>query len=229
MTPEKLLDYIAERNYEAVENALQNGFDANTLLQNDTTGIQWASYTDDFRMIEIFWKHGAKPTTEYIEDIVTEFEKGKTYLDLKEAEENPGDYPDLTNDFSVTKWEILKGQFKIEEENYYCIVLPVSKFVLDDEIISTSINLYAIELPETLHSYVGKTISFPVNPNEGYIDGSVFLRNAHNPVDVTEIRFLKLEKDFIELELTMMFDFEYEDIGLKNETTKYLVQLVIVK
>lgn len=229
MTPEKLLDYVVERNYEAVENELQNGFDANTLLQNDTAGIQWASYTDDFRMIEIFWKHGAKPTTEYIEDIVTEFEKGKTYLDLKEAEENPGDYPDLTNDFSVTKWEILKGQFKVEDENYYSIVLPVSKFVLDNEIISTSIDLHAIELPENLHSYVGKTISFPVNPNEGYIDGSVFLRNAHNPVDVTEIRFLKPEKDFIELELTMMFDFEYEDIGLKNETTKFVVQLAITR
>ena len=227
MTPKKLLDYIVERNYEAVENALQNGFDANTLLQNDTAGIQWASYTDDFRMIEIFWKHGAKPTTEYIEDIVTEFENGKTYLDLKEAEENADDYPDFTNDFSVTKWDFLNGQFKIEEENYYSIVLPVSKFVLDGEITSTSIDLYAIELPETLESYIGKTVSFPVNPNEGYIDGSVFLRNAHNPVDVTEIRFLKVEKDFIELELTMTFDFEYEDVGLKNETIKSVVQLAI--
>jgi len=227
MTPKELLNYIVEQNYQAVESALQNGFDANAIVNNDVTGIEWASYTDDFRMMEIFWKHGAKPTTEYIEEIVAEFKSGKTYLDLQETEENPNDYPDLTHDFSVVKWEFLQGQFNQEEENYYSIILPVSKFVLDDEIISTSVQLYAIELPETLPGYIGKTVSFPVNPNEGYIDGSVYLRNAHNPVDVPEIKFLKLENDVIELELTMKFDFEYESIGFKNETIKSVVKLAI--
>lgn len=227
MTPKELLNYIVEQNYQAVENALQNGLDANTLLNNDTPGIQWASYTDDFRMMEIFWKYGAKPTTEYIEEIVVEFENGKTYLDLQETEENPSDYPDLTADFSVTKWEFLQGQFKVEEGNYYSIFLPVSKFVLEGEIVSTSVDLYAIELPEPLQNGIGKTISFPINPNEGYIDGSVYLRSSHNPVDVSEMKFLKIENEFIELEITMTFDFEYEDIGFKNETIKSVVKLTI--
>ncbi|MCB0442789.1 MAG: hypothetical protein KDC50_01925, partial [Flavobacterium sp.] len=196
------------------------GLDANTLLNNDTPGIQWASYTDDFRMMEIFWKYGAKPTTEYIEDIVAEFENGKTYLDLQEPEENPNDYPDLTADFSVTKWKFLQGEFNKEEGNYYNIILPVSKFVLNNEIVSTSVDLYAIELPETLSSYIGKTVSFPLNPNDGYIDGSVYLKNVHNPVDVPEMKFLELENDFIELEITMKFDFEYEAIRYKNEILK---------
>lgn len=227
MTPKELLNYIVEQNYEAVENALQNGFDANTVVNNDVTGIEWATYTDDYRMMEIFWKYGAKPTTEYIEDIVTEFENGKTYLDLQEPEENPNNFPDLTADFSVTKWEFLQGEFNQEEENYYSIILPVSKFVLEEEIVSTSVQLYAIELPETLPSYIGKTVSFQINPNDGFIDGSVYLQNAHNPVDVSEIKFLKIEKNIIELELTMKFDFEYEGIGLKNETIKSVVKLAM--
>lgn len=180
-------------------------------------------------MMEIFWKYGAKPTTEYIEDIVTEFENGKTYLDLQEPEENPNNYPDLTADFSVTKWEFLQGEFNKEEveEGYYSIILPISKFVLEEEIVSTLVQLYAIELPETLSNYIGKTVFFPINPEDGYIDGSVYLRNVHNPVDVPEIKFLKLENDFIELEVTMKFDFEYEAIGYKNEILKAVVKLTI--
>lgn len=226
MTAKEILNLIVEQNYQAVENALQNGFDANTVVNNGVTGIEWASYTDDYRMMEIFWKQGAKPTTEYIEDIVAKFEKGKTYLDLQETEENPSDYPDLTDVFSVTKWKFLQGEFN-KEEGYYSIILPVSKFVLDDEIVATSVQLYAIELPENLPSYIGETISFPLNPNDGYIDGSVYLRNVHNPVDVPKIKFLKLESDCIELEITMKFDFEYESIGFKNETITSVVKLVM--
>lgn len=226
MTPKELLNYIIEQNYEAVENTLQNGFDANTVVNNGVTGIEWASYTDDFRMMEIFWRQGAKPTTEYIEDIVAEFEKGKTYLDLQETEENPSDYPDLTDVFSVTKRNFLQGEFN-KEESYYSIILPVSKFVLDDEIVFTSVQMYAIELPETLQNYIGKTVHFPLNPNDGYIEGSVYLRNTHNPVDVPEIKFLTWENNILELELTMKFDFEHEGIGYKNETIKSVVELTI--
>lgn len=87
--------------------------------------------------------------------------------------------------------------------------------------------MYAIELPENLSNYIGKTITFPTNPNDGYIDGSVYLLNAHNPVDVSEIKFLKIEKNTIELELTMKFHFEYENIEYKNETIKSIVKLAI--
>lgn len=227
MAPKEILNLIVEQNYQAVENALQNGFDANAIVNNDVTGIEWASYTDDYRMMEIFWKYGAKPTTEYIEEIISELENGKTYLDLQETEENPSNYLDLTDEFSVTKWEFLQGELNQEEGNYYTIILPVSKFVLEEEIVSTSVYLYAIELPDPLQNYIGKTIQFPLNPNDGYIDGSVYLKNVHNPVDVTEIKFVKLENDFIELELTMKLDFEHEINGFKNETIKPVVQLAI--
>ena len=82
-------------------------------------------------------------------------------------------------------------------------------------------------MPESLNSCIGTTIEFPINPVEGYIDGSIYLRNSHNPVDVTEINFLKLENQKLILEMKMNFDFEYESIGLKNEqlTKEFVLEI----
>lgn len=227
MTEKELLNLVVERDYEAVENALKNGFDANKPLNNDTTGIEWASYTDDIQMMEIFWKHGAKSDNEYVQDFIKDFESGKTHLDFQKVEENKEDYPNLTESFSVDKFEFLEGSIQEFEDNFFTIFLPISKFVLDYEIIETSIRLDGIQLPESLSSCIGKTIEFPINPNEGYIDGSIYLRNCHNPVDVTEIKFLKLENQKLTLEMKMNFDFEYENIGFKNELLKKEFRLEI--
>lgn len=217
MTEKELLNLIVERDYEAVEVELKTGFDVNKSLNNDTTGIEWASYTDDIQMMEIFWKHGAKSENEYVQDFIKEFEKGKTYLDFQKTEENKEDYPNLTESFSVDKFEFLEGSIQEFEDNFFTIFLPISKFVLDDEIIETSIRLDGIQLPESLSLCIGKTIKFPINPVEGYIDGSIYLKNCHNPVDVTEINFLKLENQKLTLVMKMNFDFEYESIGFNNE------------
>jgi hypothetical protein len=217
MTEKELLNLIVERDYEAVEVALKNGFDVNKSLNNDTTGIEWASYTEDIQMMEIFWKYGAKSENEYVQDFIKEFEKGKTYLDFQEVEENKEDYPNLTESFSITKFQFLEGSIQEFEDNFFTIFIPISKFVLDDEIIEASIRLDEIQLPESLSSCIEKTIKFPINPVEGYIDGSIYLRNCHNPVDVTEINFLKLENQKITLVMKMNFDFEYESIGFNNE------------
>ena len=217
MTEKELLNLVEERNYEAIEVALKNGFDANKSLYNHTTGIEWASYTKDIQMMEIFWKHGAKSDNEYVQDFINEFEKGKTHLDFQEVEENKEDFPNLTESFSITKFEFLEGSIQEFEDNSFTIFLPISKFVLDDEIVDTSIRLDGIQLSESLSSCTGKSIKFPINPVEGYIDGSIYLRNCHNPVDVTEINFLKLENQKLILEMKMNFDFEYESIGFDNE------------
>lgn len=127
---------------------------------------------------------------------------------------------DLTDDFSVNKWNFSKGSIIENEDKIYTLILPISKFILDTEIIETSIRLDFVELTEPLISYIGKTIIFPINPEEGYIDGSVYLRNAHNPVDVTEIRFATLKEGNLTIEISMQFIFDYEGIGFKNEDLK---------
>jgi hypothetical protein len=82
-------------------------------------------------------------------------------------------------------------------------------------------------LPGPLSSYSGKTVLFPTNPIVGYIDGSIYLLDAHNPVDVTKIEFGTIEKNTIDAKLTMQFLFEYEGIGLQNEALEHEFKIKI--
>ncbi|MFP9112669.1 hypothetical protein ACLI1A_01920 [Flavobacterium sp. RHBU_3] len=138
------------------------------------------------------------------------------------------DLDDFTSGFSVKKWKIEKGSLTKNNFDSFNIVIPISKFVIDGEIVETSIRLEFIELVEPISNLVGKTVVFPLNPEEGYIDGSVYLRSVHNPVDVTEIRFDNIESNILSLEIVMRFDFEYEGIGFENEslTEKFVLELV---
>src|SRR5690606_8623250 len=177
MTDKEILNLIVERNYIEVENLIKNGFDVNKPIDNgtlefDTTGIEWSSYGNDIRMMEIFWKNGAKTENELINEIIAEFEKGKTYLNFEDENENINDYIDLKQKFSVTKLEFRNGSVVTnEEENHNTLFLPILKFVLDNEIVDTSIRLDFILLQNNLETYIGKSINFPINPVEGYIDG----------------------------------------------------------
>jgi hypothetical protein len=123
----------------------------------------------------------------------------------------------LTETFSVTKLVILKGTITTKENNSYTIILPIAKFLLDEEVVDTTIWFDNILLSEPLQTYIGKTVLFPINPTEGYIDGSTYLRDAHNPVDISAIRFIKIENEILTAEITMDFVFEFEGIGFKNE------------
>jgi hypothetical protein len=58
---------------------------------------------------------------------------------------------------------------------------------LEEETVETSIVLDGIE--PGAGELRGRSLTFPVNPEEGYIDGSLYLAAAHNPVDVTRIDF----------------------------------------
>jgi hypothetical protein len=137
-------------------------------------------------------------------------------------------YKDLSENFSVTKLEFITGTItKQKENNCYTIIIPIEKFKLDEEIVDTKLWFDRILLSEPLQSYIGKTVEFPVNPTEGYIDGSTYLRDAHNPVDISAIKFIKLENEILTVELTMAFVFEFEGIGFKNEQLVKEVNLII--
>jgi hypothetical protein len=137
-------------------------------------------------------------------------------------------YNDLTENFSVAKLEILTGTItKQVENNCYTIIVPIAKFKLDEEIVDTKLWFDRILLSEPLQSYIGKTVVFPVNPTERYIDGSTYLRGAHNPVDISAIKFIKVENEILTVELTMAFVFEFEGIGFKNKQLVKEINLII--
>ncbi|MBO9881000.1 hypothetical protein [Xanthomonas sp. D-109] len=63
-------------------------------------------------------------------------------------------------------------------------------FLLDGDIVDTAIRLDGIALPSLrLGALAGQRFDFPRNPQDGYIDGSLYLAGAHHPVDVDTLTF----------------------------------------
>jgi hypothetical protein len=95
------------------------------------------------------------------------------------------------------------------------ITILMCPFLLNHEIVDTSIRLDAIDLASLMLSDLsGKSFEFPVNPDDGCIDGSIYISGAHHPVDVTSLNFSKSRDGNLKLIVkgTYVFDFE----GLDN-------------
>lgn len=70
------------------------------------------------------------------------------------------------------------------------ITITLRPFVLDGAAVDTCIRLDGIALPlDEPRSHAGRSHRFPVNPEPGYIDGSIYLLHRHVPLDVTELSF----------------------------------------
>jgi hypothetical protein len=217
MDIEKFSDLLLIRDYSEVEAVLKNGFNPNTPLEQNKTAIEWCSYSNDYKMIEILWRFGGVPTTDWTKEIVDEFEKGKTveeFLNPNTSKEKVSN--DLTKNFDVNRFEFLDGNIEFDN-NEYSIIIPIVKFILDEQVTETSIRLENIALTGDIKNLINKSINFPLNPKEGYIDGSIYLRNCHNPVDVSQIEFLKISDDYIATKITADFIFDYENIGFPNQ------------
>lgn len=61
-----------------------------------------------------------------------------------------------------------------------------------------------------------ETFTFPVNPEDGYIDGSVYFFAAHSPVDITEIKFGESTNGKLPMTLESSWVLEFELTGFKN-------------
>jgi hypothetical protein len=85
----------------------------------------------------------------------------------------------------------------------------------------TSFQLNWIKLDvRSLQELENKTFTFPINPDEGYIDGSIYLFDVHNIIDATSISFGKFNNQKIPIKTVLRIDFELEGTGYT--TTKYL-------
>lgn len=97
----------------------------------------------------------------------------------------------------------------------YEIEVPLAPFELSEGRVETSIRLDFVDLPQ-LSEIEKQTFAFPTNPEPGYIDGSIYLREVHNPVEVTELTFGSWQGDRIEARLRIRFLFEFEESGFRD-------------
>ncbi|GAA2416407.1 hypothetical protein GCM10010191_28510 [Actinomadura vinacea] len=116
----------------------------------------------------------------------------------------------------------------------WTITIPLEPFSADDEyepatfrpgtggpeLVTTDISLDFIKLPAAeLATLSRRTFTFPVNPEDGYIDGSIYLVAAHCPVDVTRIEFGQAAPGHITATLHAYFDFDAAGgIDIHNRT-----------
>jgi hypothetical protein len=85
----------------------------------------------------------------------------------------------------------------------------------------TSFQLDWIKLNiHSLQDLENKTFTFPINPIDGYIDGSIYLFDVHNMIDTTNITFGKFNNQKIPIKTVLRIDFELEGTGYA--TTKFL-------
>jgi len=90
------------------------------------------------------------------------------------------------------------------------IEIPLAPFELEGTTVSTSIRLEGILLPsDELDELVGERYDFPINPEPGYIDGSIYIEHAHHPVDATVIEFGERQGELFSIKLTLRLILEY--------------------
>ena len=118
----------------------------------------------------------------------------------------------------------------------YSIELDLEPFLWGDEEVNTNIRLDFIDLKNlNFNSLSYKTFYFPTNPEDGYIDGSIYLESRHNPIYVTLISFGMRYKelfdkkinsqDYIVATLLYKFCWEGEDDDNYPETKRINVVL----
>lgn len=62
----------------------------------------------------------------------------------------------------------------------------------------------------------GKVFDFPVNPDDGYVDGSIYFAGAHNPVDITRIEFGQIIDGQVLLTINSSWVLSFEATGFDD-------------
>lgn len=93
------------------------------------------------------------------------------------------------------------------------------------EPITTSIRMERVELPATGPAgLAGRTLTFPLNPEDGFIDASVYLMSTHFPVDVTAIRFGEYDGTHLHARLAQTIAFsdasDLDDLPLPEQRVR---------
>jgi hypothetical protein len=98
------------------------------------------------------------------------------------------------------------------------IEIPIEPFHLPTwDKIETELLLDCIKLPTTDFSKLsGKTFKFPKNPDDGYIDGSIYIGYHHHPVDVTAIEFGQVDGKAIMANISAHILFSFEGLAVDD-------------
>jgi hypothetical protein len=72
-----------------------------------------------------------------------------------------------------------------------------------------------------------RIIDFPTNPEDWFIDASLYFSNVHNPIDITRIEFGSVVSGGILLTVTSHWLMSFEGTGFKDFDYKFTVLLSV--
>lgn len=91
----------------------------------------------------------------------------------------------------------------------------------------TSFQFESICLPaQRIDELEDRSFEFPVNPEPGYVDGSIYLMNAHNPADLRRIDFGAISGGSIPARFVVEIRFEFEQSGLADRTVEFAADIL---
>lgn len=139
---------------------------------------------------------------------------------------------------SLKQFPIQKLDFS-DSEIYFCnndifkkieILIKLEPFQLNlgyeveevDQVLEID---FDIEENETINDFENKVMEFPVNPDYGYVECSIYIGNVHNPIDITKIEFGKRIENKIAVKIYSHWLFEHEKTGFKNE--KIIIETIL--
>ena len=115
---------------------------------------------------------------------------------------------------------LFKNSFlNIPETLFYTIQVDLKDFSFQNHSIETAVTLNSIRLDiHRIKELENRVFEFPINPIEGYIDGSIYLFDVHNPFDVKKIEFNNWDNGSVDAGIHYDIDFEYENTGYEKIT-----------
>ena len=124
--------------------------------------------------------------------------------------------------FPIALLSAKPGSLRVSEDGY-SIEVPIEPFDLDVEgervTVKTALRMDAVNLPSIdLPSLAGRRFDFPLNPEDGYIDASIYIEHAHHPVDVTSLQFGSITIAGVEVAIAGKLILEVEGLGDYEDT-----------
>ncbi|WP_059414797.1 GatB/YqeY domain-containing protein [Cupriavidus basilensis] len=89
------------------------------------------------------------------------------------------------------------------------LLIELAPFPLGGAQVRTALRLDGVSLPSlSLARLAGRRLRFPLNPEPGYIDGSLYLDGRHHAVDVGALRFGELDPQGLDVEIEGRIHFD---------------------
>jgi|GEM_PF-1164781 len=148
----------------------------------------------------------------------------KAKFQRKNDDLNEFDIKSLIPKSGRLKSKIFENKFlKIPATLFYEIEILFEPFKTENELNQTIVQLNFIRLnTRKIKNLENSEFHFPINPDDGYVDGSIYLFDVHNPFDVTKMTFGKIVNSTIELKLEYNIIFEFEGTGYSNSLNNTL-------